>query len=429
MKKYGEYTSTDVTWLYEIPAHWKLYRAKRVFSNPKEKNEGNKENNVLSLTLKGVINNDIDNPIGLSPSDYSTYQIFEANDLVFKLIDLENISTSRVGLVHERGIMSSAYIRFQAREDVNIRYFYLYYYSMWLRHIFNGLGAGVRQTLSASDLLDIKIPVPPRPEQDQIVRFLDYKTAKIDKLISGYKRQIELLEERKLTFINDSITGKNCECEYVESGVNWIGKVPMHWNIDKVKQHFKILKRIAGKEGYEVISITQQGLKIKDISTNEGQMAASYANYQFIYPGEYAMNHMDLLTGYMGLSDVFGVTSPDYRVFTLTDTENCDPNYYLYVFQLGYKRKIFYGLGKGAANKGRWRMPAINFKNYDIPVPPIEEQKKIVDIIRKYEEKIDFAIQKVNEQIALLQEYRTRLISDVVTGQIDVRDEVIPEMR
>lgn len=429
MKKYGEYTSTDVTWLYEIPAHWKLYRAKRVFSNPKEKNEGNKENNVLSLTLKGVINNDIDNPIGLSPSDYSTYQIFEANDLVFKLIDLENISTSRVGLVHERGIMSSAYIRFQAREDVNIRYFYLYYYSMWLRNIFNGLGAGVRQTLSASDLLDIKIPVPSRSEQDQIVRYLDYKTAKIDKLISGYKRQIELLEEKKLTFINDSITGKNCECEYVESGVNWIGKVPMHWNIDKVKQHFKILKRIAGKEGYEVISITQQGLKIKDISTNEGQMAASYANYQFIYPGEYAMNHMDLLTGYMGLSDVFGVTSPDYRVFALTDTENCDPNYYLYVFQLGYKRKIFYGLGKGAANKGRWRMPAINFKNYDIPVPPIEEQKKIVDIIREYEEKIDFAIQKVNEQIALLQEYRTRLISDVVTGQIDVRDEVIPEMR
>jgi len=270
MKKYGEYTSTDVTWLYEIPAHWKLYRAKRVFSNPKEKNEGNKENNVLSLTLKGVINNDIDNPIGLSPSDYSTYQIFEANDLVFKLIDLENISTSRVGLVHERGIMSSAYIRFQAREDVNIRYFYLYYYSMWLRNIFNGLGAGVRQTLSASDLLDIKIPVPSRSEQDQIVRYLDYKTAKIDKLISGYKRQIELLEEKKLTFINDSITGKNCECEYVESGVNWIGKVPMHWNIDKVKQHFKILKRIAGKEGYEVISITQQGLKIKDISTNEG---------------------------------------------------------------------------------------------------------------------------------------------------------------
>lgn len=152
MKKYGEYITTDVTWLNEIPTHWELFRAKRIFSNPKEKNEGDKEKNVLSLTLKGVINNDKDNPIGLSPSDYSTYQIFEENDLVFKLIDLENISTSRVGLVHERGIMSSASIRFQAREDVNIRYFYLYYFSMWLRNIFNGLGAGVRQTLSASDL-------------------------------------------------------------------------------------------------------------------------------------------------------------------------------------------------------------------------------------------------------------------------------------
>ena len=133
------------------------------------------------------------------------------------------------------------------------------------------------------------------------------------------------------------------------------------------------------------------------------------------------MNHMDLLTGYVGLSDRFGVTSPDYRVFTLEDVENCDPQYYLYIFQLGYKRRIFYGLGKGAASKGRWRMPAINFKNFGIPIPPIDEQREIVRYIEAQEKKIDELIAGIETQISLLKEYRTRLISDIVTGQIDVR--------
>ena len=136
---------------------------------------------------------------------------------------------------------------------------------------------------------------------------------------------------------------------------------------------------------------------------------------------------MDLLTGFIGLSDFFGVTSPDYRVFSAIDVERTDLKYFLYVFQLGYKRKIFYGLGRGAANKGRWRMPAINFKNYDIPVPPIEEQREIVEYIEQETEKIDLLKKEVEKHIEYLREYRTRLISDVVTGQIDVRDVVIPE--
>ena len=243
MKRYVEYTITDIPWLTELPSHWCLFRAKRLFSNPKEKNENNNEKNVLSLTLNGVIRNDVDNPIGLSPSDYSTYQVFEKDNLVFKLIDLENISTSRVGLVPERGIMSSAYIRFVARCNLNIRFFYTYFYSLWLRNIFNGLGAGVRQTLSSTELLDIKIPVPPRAEQDQIVRFLDWKTAKIDKLIEGYQKQIALLEEKKLSYIDRLITGKeNLNSTFVDSGVAWIGNIPSHWKVDKVKNHFQILE-------------------------------------------------------------------------------------------------------------------------------------------------------------------------------------------
>ena len=426
MKKYGEYVATpEAIWFTDIPSDWRSTKMREVFSERNTK-VSDKDFSALSVGKMGVVPQ-LETAVKTDNGD--NRKLICTGDFA---INSRSDRKGSCGISEYDGSCSLIITVLKPHDELNGRFYHYLLRSHYFSEEYYRNGKGLVSDLWTTkwdEMRNIYIPVPPRSEQDQIVRYLDYKTAKIDKLISGYKRQIELLEERKLTFINDSITGKNCECEYVESGVNWIGKVPMHWNIDKVKQHFKILKRIAGKEGYEVISITQQGLKIKDISINEGQMAASYANYQFIYPGEYAMNHMDLLTGYMGLSDVFGVTSPDYRVFALTDTENCDPNYYLYVFQLGYKRKIFYGLGKGAANKGRWRMPAINFKNYDIPVPPIEEQKKIVDIIRKYEEKIDFAIQKVNEQIALLQEYRTRLISDVVTGQIDVRDEVIPEMR
>ena len=428
MKRYTSYKTTDQSWIDSIPDHWDFLRAKMIFDNPKEKNVGNKEKNVLSLTLRGVINNDIENPIGLAPSDYSTYQVFEKDDLVFKLIDLENISTSRVGIVPERGVMSSAYIRFAPRTKINIRYFYLQYYDWWARRIFNGLGAGVRQTLSATDLQNYKIAVPPRAEQDQIVRFLDWKVSQIDRLIAGYQKEIALLKERRVTIIDRAVTkGIDPEAHFKPSDTNWMGEIPVHWDVHKTKQHFKIRKEIAGKEGYDVLSITQQGLKIKDIASNEGQMAKSYAGYQFVYPGDFAMNHMDLLTGYIGLSDCFGVTSPDYRVFTLTDTNNCLPEYYLYVFQLGYKRKIFYGLGHGAANKGRWRLPADNFKNYDIPVPPIDEQKQIVEFLNGKLIKLDAAIEGIDHQISLLGEYRTRLICDAVTGQIDVRDVVIPE--
>lgn len=290
-----------------------------------------------------------------------------------------------------------------------------------------GVGS-IQRNLYWQELKRVSVLVPPKKEQDQIVRYLDWQISKINHLIHGYQKQIKLLDERKTTVINEAVThGVHADVEMQPVEANWVKEIPAHWEFNKVKQHFEIKKRIAGKEGYDVISITQQGLKVKDIASNEGQMAANYSKYQFVYPGDYAMNHMDLLTGFIGLSDFFGVTSPDYRVFSAIDVERTDLKYFLYVFQLGYKRKIFYGLGRGAANKGRWRMPAINFKNYDIPVPPIEEQREIVEYIEQETEKIDLLKKEVEKHIEYLREYQTRLISDVVTGQIDVRDVVVPE--
>lgn len=428
MKRYEEYVTTDVSWLYDVPSHWELFRAKRVFSNPKEKNEGNKEKNVLSLTLKGVIQNDADNPIGLSPSDYSTYQIFEANDLVFKLIDLENISTSRVGLVPERGIMSSAYIRFEARESINIKYFYMYYYSMWLRNIFNGLGAGVRQTLSASDLLNIKIPVPPRPEQDQIVRYLDYKTAKIDKLVSGYKRQIELLDERRQTVIDDAVTHGVDNAELKDSGTNWISKIPKHWEMVFSKKLFAERKDKAFPRDEQLTASQRYG-----IITQREFMARENRRVTVVMKGEDILKHvgngdfvisMRSFQGGLEYSYVEGKISSAY-VMLIPRKEKVYDEYFKWLL----KSRPYIKALQGTADLVRdgQALRYANFAKIPLPILSLYEQQRIAEYIESEVAKIDSAIPVIEKQISLLQEYRTRLISDVVTGQIDVRDEIIPD--
>ena len=199
---------SGVEWLGDIPEHWELRRGKFLFLSLKELNSDNQSDNILSLTLRGVVNNDPDSPEGLVPHDYATYQVFSKGDLVFKLIDLENLRTSRVGLVHEDGIMSSAYIRLIAKHGGLQRYFYYQYFDLYQRGIFNQIGRGVRSTLGPSDLLEIPLLLPPVDEQKAIVRAIEKLTSDIDAAIAHTRREIELLEEYRTRLIADVVTGK-----------------------------------------------------------------------------------------------------------------------------------------------------------------------------------------------------------------------------
>lgn len=201
---------------------------------------------------------------------------------------------------------------------------------------------------------------------------------------------------------------------YKDSGVDWLGKVPEHWKIKRIKHIFQIRKRIAGKEGYSVLSITQNGIKIKDIISGEGQLAMDYSKYQFVEIGDFAMNHMDLLTGFIDISKYYGVTSPDYRVFTLTDI-NSVAGYYLYLMQMGYTNKIFYAQGQGVANIGRWRFQTEPFNNFSIPYPSKEEQQSIANYIDRETSRIDELSKEKERFIELLKEKRQALISHAVT--------------
>ena len=203
--------------------------------------------------------------------------------------------------------------------------------------------------------------------------------------------------------------------EHKASGVEWLGEVPGHWNVRKIRWLCEIKKRISGELGHDVLSITQQGIKIKDLESNDGQISMDYSKYQFVEVGDFAMNHMDLLTGYVDISNVFGVTSPDYRVFSIRDKKDCFDRYARYLFQMGYRNKIFYAFGQGSSQLGRWRLPTEQFNDFFFPLPPLEEQQTIATFLDRETGKIDALIAEQRRLVGLLAEKRQVVISHAVT--------------
>ncbi len=203
--------------------------------------------------------------------------------------------------------------------------------------------------------------------------------------------------------------------EYKDSGVESLDTIPKMWSIKKLKYIFEIKKRIAGKIGFDVLSVTQKGIKIKDIESGEGQLSMDYSKYQRVYPGEFAMNHMDLLTGYVDISNYDGVTSPDYRVFAVQDKHSFYSRYYLYLLQDGYKQRRFFHLGQGSAHLGRWRLPTEAFNEIVYPCPSLTEQIHIASFLDHETAKIDNLIEKQQQLIELLKEKRQAEISHAVT--------------
>lgn len=198
----------------------------------------------------------------------------------------------------------------------------------------------------------------------------------------------------------------------------WLDDIPTDWKQSKIKHLFSIKKEIAGELGHDVISITQRGAKLKDTESGEGQLSLDYSKYQLVSEGDFLMNHMDLLTGYVDISKFNGVTSPDYRVFTVSN-DNVYSKYFLYLFQHGYKSKIFYAYGRGSSQLGRWRFPTVEFEDFYFPFPPIEEQKLISRYLDKKTSQIDSLVEKIQKKVELLKEQRTSLINHYVTKGLD----------
>lgn len=426
MNKYNTHTQFPDIWISKIPAHWQVHKMKRLFAERSEKGYPNEPLLVASQSMGVVPKNVYGNRTVEAQKDLHLLKLVCVGDFVISLRSFQG----GLEYAYYQGIISPAYTILIPHEPMSSSYFRYLAKSKPFIGLLTLCVTGIRegQNIDYAKLKNHFLPVPPREEQDQIVRFLDWKVSSINKLIAVKQKQIANLNEMHLSVMNDLAThGIVKERNYVKTSMDWACEIPAEWSISRIRNHFEILKRIAGAEGYDVFSVTQQGLKVRDINVYEGQLAANYSGYQFVYPGEFAMNHMDLLTGGVGIADHLGVTSPDYRVFRIFDEAHCYAPYYLKVFQICYRRHAFYRFGRGAANVGRWRLPADAFKNFEIPLPPYEEQIKIVQAIGDEEQKTKAAIECLKKQIDLLNDLKIRLISDTVTGKIDVRSIEIPE--
>lgn len=271
-----------------------------------------------------------------------------------------------------------------------------------------------------NEMAKIKLTIPSFPTQQRIADYLDEKCAEIDATIEKTKDTIEEYKRLKYAMVADAVTKGISNNIFNSSKIDWIGEVPTHWKTIKLKYLFSVNKRIANSLGHDVLSVTQTGLKIKNLSNNEGQVSSDYSKYQFVNPNDFVMNHMDLLTGWVDCSKFSGVTSPDYRVFALNREDICSKEYYLYIFQLCYKHKIFFGLGQGVSNLGRWRLQTDKFINFELPLPPLEEQLAIAEYLDRKCVEMDTLITKKQAIITELENYKKSLIYECVTGKVEV---------
>ena len=200
--------------------------------------------------------------------------------------------------------------------------------------------------------------------------------------------------------------------------IPWLPFIPSDWKIGKVKQCFSISKELSYKNNPTILSLARSSVKIRDISSNEGQLAANYSNYNSVKPGDLLLNPMDLYSGAnCNVSNLEGVISPAYS--NLRAKTQLDPKFYDFYFKTQYWTMAMFAHGKGVSYDNRWTLNADTLLNYEIPVPSFNEQTKIVDFLNKQTSKIDQLISNQEKQIEKLKQYRQAIITKAVTKGLD----------
>tara|TARA_B100000212_G_scaffold22964_1_gene15294 strand:- start:140 stop:1411 length:1272 start_codon:yes stop_codon:yes gene_type:complete len=423
MNNYNFY-ETNIDWIGAIPDSWNFIRGRYLFKSKKEINKNLQCKNLLSLTLSGVLNKDYQSSEGLRPENYNTYQIFERNDLVFKMIDLENIKTSRVGIVHEKGIMSPVYIRHEPFTNlINPKFAYWFYFDLYKKNIYNNIGKGVRSSLTSSDLLDIKLPLPHLNEQKLISKFLNKKTQTIDTLIKKIEKKINLLKEQKTALINLYVTkGLEPIIEKKDSGVEWIGEIPKHWELKKLKYFTKIIYGISPSEktyNYEGIGTILINGPVEYSKEDFGETRAVKWTTEptKIVPKGYLLFCLrGSTTGRMNIShDEVSIGRGVCAIKSKFDQD-------FLVFAMMMIRIYIQDQLSGSTFPSVTKDDVDNFK---IPLPSFEEQKNISSFLKIKINNFNQYIELYKKKIELLKEYRLSLISSVVTGKIRITEDMI----
>ena len=305
-------------------------------------------------------------------------------------------------------------------------YGYLLLHAYDLKKIFYGMGSGLRQNLDFSDLKRMPVLTPPVDEQRAIARFLDHIDRVTRRYIREQRRLIELLEEQKQALIQRAVTrGLDPDVPLKDSGIDWLGKIPKHWKVMRSKFIFREVddRSTTGEETH--LSMSQKYGLIPSSHIEERRlMSESYIGAKICQKDDLVLNRLKAHLGVFALAPELGLVSPDYTV--LRALLSINPRYYELVLQTPACRTEFCKRVKGIV-VGFWRLYTDDFYDIRLPAPPIEEQHKIVKSVDGQLEQMKEAIEHTQRQIDLVREYRTRLIADLVTGKLDVRDVVLPD--
>lgn len=421
LKPYSEYKESGLLWVDEVPSHWKLTRNKNVMRLKKEI-VGNQSDRytLLSLTLKGIITRDMESAKGKFPKDFSTYQVVNVNDLVFCLFDIDETPRT-VGLSPLCGMITGAYTTFNVAPTINANYLYYYYLSLDQNKLLKPLYTGLRKVISTDTFLRTKIPLPPWQEQDQIVKYLEYQLTRINKFIQAKQKLIIILKEQKQAVINEVVTkGLNPDVKMKPSGIDWLGDIPEHWEVKPLRQLLRPVS-IKNRADLPLLSVVREkGVILRsDMSKEENHnfIPDDLSGYKVVETGQFAMNKMKAWQGSYGVSPYHGIVSPAYYIFNLYFSNK---EYFHYAIRSKVYVNFFYQASDGI-RVGQWDLSLDKMREIPFFIPPEDEQKEIIEYIPKEFERIEDSISKLQQEIELITEYRTRLISDVVTGKVDVR--------
>lgn len=412
-----EMKDSGISWVGEIPKEWSVNRAKYCFVNTKEI-AGCRSDRYerLALTMNGVIKRSKDDSNGLQPEKFETYQILRPDELVFKLIDLQNVSTSRVGLSPYLGLVSPAYIILKSNKRVLPAFAEKYFLMLWKNQIFNALGdAGVRSNLNSKDLLELSIPFPSLIEQQRIAEFLDRECGKIDGLKADIQAQIDTLEQYKRSIITEAVThGLNPSAPMKDSGIPWVGKTPEYWKVGRIGGLYELRNQKVSDKDFMPLSVTMKGILPQletAAKTNDGD------NRKLVRVGDFAINSRSDRRGSCGISDYDGSVS---LINTILKPRNrMNAKYYNWLFHTPMFADEFYKWGHGIVDD-LWTTNWSEMKRISIPLPPLDEQQEIADYLDNKCAEIEQIIADKKSQIETLDGYKKSLIYEYVTGKKEV---------
>lgn len=410
MEQYTQMKSSGVSWIQDIPSTWGIRALFQLAEQVKNKNKDLSEQNLLSLSYGRIKRKDINSPDGLLPASFDGYNIIEANDIVLRLTDLQNDHTSlRVGQAKERGIITSAYTTLRPSPLVNPQYLYYVLHAYDLIKGFYGMGAGVRQGLNYDEVKTIRIPFPTIDEQKRIVYFLSYQVEQIDLIIEEAQLMIEDYKKWKVSTIYEAVTkGIDRDVSLRDSRIGWIGLIPTHWKLSRIKNEFDNLDYLRepisaenreNKLGlYDYYGASGAIDKIDSFNVDEevlliGEDGANLRmrNLPLIYRANgkiWVNNHAHIL-----------------RVHS-----NNNYSFMAYLLEAGdYNDYI-----TGAAQP---KLSQANLMRFPICIPPVEEQNRIADYLDQQCLLIDSVIEEKKRLIIDLENYKRALIYETVTGK------------